>query len=199
MPRAATSGRARPVPPAGRPIRSDPRPAEDDPPIGGGAEVVHHRAASVMHSPPVQPISSNRSGTGSVRTMWEEATVRRLRSGAPGFRGPADRDHSGTSPHEPPRRDLDAGGRTRQPHTGERSKIWTPGRSNDRAGRAPAAPAAPLPRPGRRRRRERRVRRNARRPRPATAAGPRPLPRLATSGQSFTHVRSCAAAVDTCR
>ena len=36
---------------------------------------------SVMHSPPVQPISSSRSGTGSVRTMWEEATVRRPRSG----------------------------------------------------------------------------------------------------------------------
>ncbi len=34
-----------------------------------------------MHSPPVQPTSSSSSGTGSVRTMWEEATVSRLRIG----------------------------------------------------------------------------------------------------------------------
>src|ERR671914_586585 len=33
-----------------------------------------------MHSPPVQPISSITSGTGSVSTMWEEVTVSRVRS-----------------------------------------------------------------------------------------------------------------------
>ena len=36
-----------------------------------------------MHSPPVQPISSSRSGTGSVSTMWLEVTVRRPRTGEP--------------------------------------------------------------------------------------------------------------------
>jgi hypothetical protein len=35
-----------------------------------------------MHSPPVQPMSSSTSGTGSVRTMWEEVTDSRDRSGA---------------------------------------------------------------------------------------------------------------------
>ena len=34
-----------------------------------------------MHSPPVQPISSSSSGTGSVSTMWEEAIESRPRSG----------------------------------------------------------------------------------------------------------------------
>ena len=34
-----------------------------------------------MHSPPVQPISSSTSGTGSVSTMCEEVTDRRERSG----------------------------------------------------------------------------------------------------------------------
>ena len=34
-----------------------------------------------MHSPPVQPISSSRSGTGSVTSMWVEVTASRLRSG----------------------------------------------------------------------------------------------------------------------
>ena len=34
-----------------------------------------------MHSPPVQPISSSTSGTGSVITMWLEVTVSRRRSG----------------------------------------------------------------------------------------------------------------------
>ena len=42
---------------------------------------------SVMHSPPVQPISSSSSGTGSVSTMCDEVTVRRERSG--GERAPA--------------------------------------------------------------------------------------------------------------
>ena len=36
---------------------------------------------SVMHSSPVQPISSSSSGTGSVRTMCDEVTVSRLRRG----------------------------------------------------------------------------------------------------------------------
>ena len=34
-----------------------------------------------MHSPPVQPISSSTSGTGSVMTMWLEVTVSERRSG----------------------------------------------------------------------------------------------------------------------
>ena len=34
-----------------------------------------------MHSPPVQPISSSTSGTGSVITMWLEVSVSRRRSG----------------------------------------------------------------------------------------------------------------------
>ena len=47
-----------------------------------------------MQSPPVQPIRSITSGTGSVRTMWEEATVSRLRSGPrPALGGAADREH----------------------------------------------------------------------------------------------------------
>ena len=37
----------------------------------------------MIASPPVQPIFSITSGTGSVITMWEEATVSRLRSGPP--------------------------------------------------------------------------------------------------------------------
>src|SRR6201747_2307069 len=35
----------------------------------------------MMHSPSVQPISSSSPGTGSVTTMWEEATLSRSRSG----------------------------------------------------------------------------------------------------------------------
>ena len=43
-----------------------------------------------MHSPPVQPSSSETSGTGSVITMWLEVTVRRRRrEGSPASAAPA--------------------------------------------------------------------------------------------------------------
>ncbi len=58
-------------------------PAEGDPPVGRGAEEWSRARASVMASPPVQPIFSSTSGTGSVIRMWEEATVSRPRNGAP--------------------------------------------------------------------------------------------------------------------
>ena len=129
-----------------------------------------------MHSPPVQPISSSRSGTGSVITMWLEVSVsrrrmrrraaeRRRRSRAPRRRrGPARR---------PPRR------RPRRPRaatepTGRALVDLDPGLAQPRRpARARAAPAARSPRPGRRRRRGRSATRSARGPRRRRPAGTR--------------------------
>ena len=52
-----------------------------------------------MHSPPVQPSSAITSGTGSVRTMCDEVTVRRERSARQRARGRADRQHGGAGAH----------------------------------------------------------------------------------------------------
>ncbi len=86
-----------------------------------------------MHSPPVQPISSSRSGTGSVITMCEEVSVSRDR-------------RPGTEASQPPAASTAAPARTRPPvastttadpsratrSTGVRSRIATP-RSSSRA------------------------------------------------------------------
>ena len=95
-----------------------------------------------MHSPPVQPTSSSKSGTGSVITMWEEVTVRReLSPSTARVRGPtastaADARteppssvRATTPPRSPP-----------TPDTRERSKIRTP-RSSSFA-RSPSASRA---------------------------------------------------------
>ena len=127
-----------------------------------------------MHSPPVQPISSSRSGTGSVRTMWEEATVRLLRSGARGaFAAAPTASTAAPARTAPPAvRASTPSGRVKRTRsvTGERSRPPPRSPAAARAGRAPAAPAAPSPRRGRRPRRGRQARRSARPPRPGESA-----------------------------
>ena len=52
-----------------------------------------------MHSPPVQPICSSRSGTGSVITMCEEVTGEARREPVDGARARAHAEHRGARPH----------------------------------------------------------------------------------------------------
>ena len=103
-----------------------------------------------MHSPPVQPISSSRSGTGSVRTMWEEVTVSALRSGAPRrLGGGPEGQHGGAGANDPGggARHDSIGAVGRGFATGEPSQISTPlARSRSRnpnASRAGCTVAAP--------------------------------------------------------
>ena len=95
-----------------------------------------------MHSPPVQPTSSSSSGTGSVRTMWEEATESRLCSGPPArLGGGANREHGALRPHDAPGgMRLDARSRPGDRLTGERSQTSTP-RARNRS-RNPSASRA---------------------------------------------------------
>ena len=95
-----------------------------------------------MHSPLVQPISSSTSGTGSVRTMWEEATVRRPRSGP---RRPLAALPIASTPRaartEPPAvRASTPSPLSRNERTGEDSKISTPAASS--CSRSPSASRA---------------------------------------------------------
>ena len=141
-----------------------------------------------MHSPPVQPTSSSSSGTGSVRTMWEEAIVSRPRSGPRGaFAAPPIASTAAPARTMPPsvRASTPPGAAAgRGPARTRRSRPRA--RAAARAGRTPGAPAAPSPRRGRGRRRGRRARRSGRRPplarapaprRPPPAHGRRPAPR----------------------
>ena len=94
-----------------------------------------------MFSPPVQPISSITSGTGSVITMWLEATRERVAEAAEAGGGAVHGQHGGAGPHraarassrvasrdEPSRRACARGGgrRPRSPSRG--------GRATSRAG-----------------------------------------------------------------
>ena len=98
-----------------------------------------------MHSPPVQPISSSRSGTGSVITMWVEVTARPTSQRREPGRGTSDREH-GARRLDPAavRLDHDPAARARRRSAAPgfaRGRRRRP-RAGRRAGRAPAAPAA---------------------------------------------------------
>jgi hypothetical protein len=102
-----------------------------------------------MHSSPVQPTSSSSSGTGSVMTMWEEATVRRLRSGPRGdFAAAPTASTAARALTTPPGvRASTPDGEPARRVTGERSRTSTPRarrRSRSpRASRAGCTVAAP--------------------------------------------------------
>ena len=63
---------------------------------------MEHRRLSPTASPPVQPSSSSTSGTGSVRTMWLEATAQARAGGPRSRRRGVDGEHRGPARTVPP-------------------------------------------------------------------------------------------------
>ena len=134
---------------------------------------------SVMHSPPVQPIASSTSGTGSVITMWLEVTVRRRRSGRCAARRPPAARTAAPSPH-PPTVGLDdrpAGRRSEAPGPRALEYGHPPLDQLARSARGRGARAGPWRPTGRRRRSGTPARRSARVPRASSAGRRRPAHR----------------------